>query len=290
MTQANVSTYVNSSAEITSAKSVNAVRVSRTGRLIIGFIEVLTIILLAYMVVSAFYTFVAPKPDFAVTFQATNQNVLRNDERATYDAIVAFDPFYRKSDAVIAQMTAPESSLKITIAGLRVGADGTGAAIIDIQGDGQKLISLGEEITRGVTLSRIFPDRVEINRRGVRETVYMTKQPNDQRALVSTTQSQEPLSANNDSNVDYKDMLARIKLVPTRDSSNRRISGFRITEETPQSLLSETGLAVGDIIKSVNGSRLSSFERMQELSEELQSAPVVTIEIVRRGQKLTLTL
>ncbi|WP_262696252.1 type II secretion system protein N [Kordiimonas aquimaris] len=290
MTHSNVSVTVNSNTEITSVKAVSAVQVPKMGRWLIGFIEALMIVCLAYLIVSVFYAFIAPRPDFAATFHAASQTVSRTNEKAPYDTIVAFDPFYRKLGAVEVQTAAPESSLKITIAGLRVGDDGSGAAIIDVQGDGQKLISLGEEITRGITLSRIFADRVEINRRGVRETVYMAKQPTIERNQVANASQAVSTVESRGSGVDFADVLARIRLAPLKDEASRRISGFRVTNETPASLLAGTGLAVDDVIKSVNGSRLSSFERMQELGEELQTATAITIEIERRGQKMTLTL
>lgn len=290
MTHSNVSANVKPIVETMPAKAVNAIQVSKTGRLIISFVEILIIILLAYMAVNAFYSYIAPRPDFAAAYQANIQIVSSGRDRATYDTIVAFDPFYRKSDAAAVQTKAPESSLKITIAGLRVSEGGAGAAIIDVQGDGQKLINLGEEITSGVTLSRIFTDRVEINRRGIRETVYMTKRSGLLHGQASNEASETPTAASNGSDVDFSDILTRIRLVPVRDEANRRISGFRVAEETPLSLLSGAGLAVGDIIKSVNESRLSSFERLQELGEDLQTATVITIEIERRGQKMTLTL
>lgn len=294
MTQENVKVPVTSGVEISTATAATS-QVAPKGRALVMIVELLLIIILAYLVVNTFYAYITPRPDFTAAAQADASVKTASARQVSYDTIVGFDPFYRETQtATPLSRAVPESSLDIVIAGLRANADGKGAAILDIQGNGQKLVSLGDEISPGIKLSQIFVDRIEINRRGVRETVYMTKPS----GVVSSPQnnintskaalkgiSTEPARSN-----DLSAVLTRIQLEPVRDGSSRRFKGFRVTEGTPQPLLLAAGLEVGDVILAVNGSPLTSFERMQELGEELQFETSITIDIERRGQQIALTL
>ncbi|MFW5659847.1 MAG: type II secretion system protein N, partial [Oceanicaulis sp.] len=69
---------------------------------------------------------------------------------------------------------APETRLNLVLRGVRTGASPLdGSAVIESPGQGQRALLAGAEIADGVRLVEIHPDRVIINRRGARETIYL---------------------------------------------------------------------------------------------------------------------
>lgn len=260
--------------------------VSRAGRLLIVAIEISLVVVLAFLVIRLVYGMATPQSDFSNEFVAAGAPIDTQGE-ATYQTVVSFDPFYRQLSAESSPaQVAPETKLKITVAGLRVGPNGSGAAIIEAQGTGQKLVLVGGEISPGVRLARLFPDRIEITRRGLRETVYMTK-PDATTGISADIDDRVP-EPEQTSRSGLAELLVTLTLEPVR--SGGRLTGFRVMEGSDANSLAQARLEVEDVILSVNGSPLTSFERVEELGEELSGADVLTLEIERRGERLIISL
>lgn len=242
---------------------------------------------------------------------------------ADVSRLTSFDPFYRQvTSAEMPQQTeaVPESNLKIEVFGLRAGADGRGSAIVKMQGDdGQKLVQVGDQMSSGVTLVGVYADRLEVRRRGNREAIYLRPQAErnmrsaaptrpgsvvSQRARQAARQTasqtmrgdrQVAPSRGGDNGTPsgppaYSPGAARISsaikglaLAPVR--RNSRIVGFRIPDTVPP-MVAGLGLEGGDILLKANGSSLASFERIEELGEELAGAARLELEIERRGQTI----
>jgi general secretion pathway protein C len=260
--------------------------VPRGARLFVGGIELSLVAILAYFIVQMFYGAITPQPNLSASFRAI-EAVNSIQGPIQYQKIVSFDPFYRQLSAQNApRQIAPETKLKITVAGLRVGPDGSGSAIIASQGSDQKLVLVGDEISPGVFLSRLYPDRIEITQRGLRETVYMTKPDNGTRGAVYKNNRQS--DSIQTGGFDVSDLFSKFTLGPVRRGN--RLVGFRVMEGSDTNSLAQTGLEVEDVILSVNGAPLTSFERVQELGEELSGAKELIVELERRGERLTISL
>ncbi|TNE66126.1 MAG: hypothetical protein EP335_03995 [Alphaproteobacteria bacterium] len=203
--------------------------------------------------------------------------------------LLSFDPFSRQirsAEAAIADALVPESSLRIEVFGLRAMGEGQGSAIIKMQSEDQKLVRVGDDLSNDVRLVAVYTDRLEISRAGVREAVYL--RPKAQRAAVAAAApgrpaASQPRAATSGLLVD----LSALELAPERRDG--RIIGFRLGDRLPAAL-GAVGLEAGDILLAANGAPLASFERLEELPDELAGADRLVLDIERRGERRTLTV
>lgn len=209
-----------------------------------------------------------------------------------YSYLKTVDPFYvvNTNLKTLQANNLPESTLDVKIYGLRTDGEGRGSAILKVQGALQKLAYPGAEIAENVRLTAIFPDRIEINRNGRLETVYidknkLTSSPNlkAQNANTNTAKSSDV-----DVKKDITAFVQSMDLSPFR--SGNRIEGFVIGQEAQRTTLAAIGLEIGDILNSVNGNSLHSWERVKEIADEFNDAASLNILIERRGESLTLSL
>ena len=254
----------------------------RNLRVAILFVELTLVVLIAYFAAQLVFRFLEVDPvlDGSLPVVEVPAPVAANAETLT-----GFDPFFREiSGPVVPQQTAiRESSLRLEVFGLRASPNGEGSAIIKSQDGDQKLVKIGDRVANGVTLAAVYPDRLEVNRAGVREAIYLRpqrergSQPSGAvRASVSQTTTAGP-------DID----LTKFNLTPVR--RERRIIGFQIPDPLPLQLLG-SGVEAGDILTHVNNEPLTSFERLEEIGEELSGTSQLALGLERRGERLTLTV
>ncbi|MEX0300377.1 MAG: type II secretion system protein N [Kordiimonas sp.] len=254
----------------------------RMMRLVVTLLELGLVTLLAYQLVVLFYKFV--EEDTQITPQLEHTVVTDAEVVGDHSLLTSFDPFFRQISATpIAPggEIAPESNLQIELFGLRAMGNGQGTAIVKMQDGDQKLVHVGDDVANGVKLSGVYADRLEINRSGIRETVFLRPQSARRSATGSGTM---PVTADMRpvTNIAVADMLSNLKLSPVRRA--RRIVGFRLPANIP-SALQLAGIEAEDILLTVNGLPLTSHERLQELAEETVGADQLNIEVERRGEK-----
>lgn len=80
-------------------------------------------------------------------------------------------------------------------------------------------------------------------------------------------------------------MQARI--VPNYEDG--KYQGFRLVGIRPDSLYKAIGLESGDLIRRVNGRDIDTPNRAIELFEQLRNSSTISLDIERRGQKVTMT-
>ena len=73
-------------------------------------------------------------------------------------------------------------------------------------------------------------------------------------------------------------------------SEARPEGGLRVTKVGDDTPAASAGMKVGDVLLSLNGTRLESRPQMQELLKELSAGDEVALEIEREGKSETLTL
>ena len=65
-------------------------------------------------------------------------------------------------------------------------------------------------------------------------------------------------------------------------------TGIQVDGVGSDSISSQSGIQPGDIVKSVNGIRVNSFDDILALNDKLQSAPEVRVVVERNGRHTTL--
>lgn len=277
---------------VTTQPTQHGAMAPRQHRRVIAAMEIAVVILAAYLLVKLFYTIITP-----VTLPSPQAFGAQADSdqakpAGSLETVVSFDPFFRKSATVTERETsAPESKLKIIVAGTRANSErsGEGTAIINAQDGEQKFIKIGDEVSRGIRLVAVYGDRIEISRSGLRETIYMKKpaqQSGQGRSVVR--QAEQSRAGNASSNNWVQQLLTKIPFEPARNDG--RLVGFRIGESSERDILQNLGLEVGDVVRSVAGSPLTSFERLSELEDEIGLSETVVMEVERRGEILSVTV
>ncbi len=254
----------------------------RLMRLAVILFELGLVVLIAYQFATLFYKFIGA--DKTALLPPQSVNLTADTEARDLSLLTSFDPFFRQISAapiVPGGDIAPESSLGIELFGLRAMGGGQGTAIIKMQDDDQKLVHVGDDIAGGVQLSGVYADRLEINRAGIRETVFLRPQ-NARRGIAPT--SATPVTTNNGpvTNTVVANLLSSLQLTPVR--RDRRIIGFRLPGNLPP-VLQMAGIEGQDILLTVNGLPLTSHERLQELAEETAGVDQLNLEVERRGEK-----
>ncbi len=81
--------------------------------------------------------------------------------------------------------------------------------------------------------------------------------------------------------------MTQVRLIPYFEGN--KSSGYRLAAIRPGSAFEQLGFKGGDIIQQVNSVDLSSPEKMYTIFQNLKDEKHVTVNIVRQGQKSTIT-
>lgn len=203
-----------------------------------------------------------------------------------------------KTEAAIAE--APDTRLNLKLLGILADTEAEGSrALIEGSGVEEKPYAIGDDLTRGVTLQAIFPDRVILSRAGQLETLRLEK---DRPSTAADGRYLEASTADDNSAVDSA-QLSRIRetlladpsraqqfirVVPANVGGNQR--GYRIYPGRDRSLFSAAGLRPGDLVTAVNGVELNDPARALQLLGELSQATTVNLTVERGGQQQNYTL
>ncbi|MFP4519606.1 MAG: type II secretion system protein N, partial [Oceanicaulis sp.] len=184
---------------------------------------------------------------------------------------------------------APETRLNLVLRGVRTGASPLdGSAVIESPGQGQRALLAGAEIADGVRLVEIHPDRVIINRRGARETIYLRDEArrNARAAAAPRPAAQTPPAGA--AQFDADDWIDGLRFEPVVEAG--RMRGLRVREISRAELLDASGLRGGDVITSVNGQALTGAGAARAVARTFETAGQARLQIERDGAPVTLTI
>ncbi len=189
----------------------------------------------------------------------------------------------------------PESSLNMILTGV-VAAGDDSLALIKVNDEPETPFAIGDELTRGVTLQAVYPDRAIIERRGVTEALLLEDAA---ASLLKTPGAKQPTSGagggiqalgNNTFTIDRatlneqlrdQDLFRQALMVPNAGG------GFLVRQIQPGSLYEKLGLKVGDVIRGVNGRSVNTVDQVLEVYQQLGGVDELTgvqLEVMRAGQ------
>ena len=185
---------------------------------------------------------------------------------------------------------APESRLGFTLRGVRVGArPGTGSAIIDIPGEGQRLVAAGQTLSANIVLEEVYADRVVISRRGVLESLFLTDAGRRRARTGESSQTGMATGPEDIAEVQMSERrlargwLSGLTLTPVFE--NGAVRGLRVDGAADQ--LSSLGLEPGDVVLSLNAMALTSEAAAVRAFALLDSADSAVARVLRDGNEIT---
>lgn len=206
----------------------------------------------------------------------------------------------------VALEDAPDTQLNLTLIGVLSNEldekDLRARALIAAQGGPEAPYSVGDDVTRGVQLTAIFPDRVILMRAGKPETLRLDKDavgappapsPLTEVAPTNSTlidgDAAESLAAIRDELLSDPSKVSRFIRVQPVNTGNG-LSGYRIYPGRDRAIFTAAGLRPGDVVTSVNGVPLSDPAQSLQMLSDLSSASQLNLTIDRGGQPQNLSL
>lgn len=213
---------------------------------------------------------------------------------------------------------APASTTGLILRGTLADRDPkVGVAVIDGAGDGERAFRAGDDVLGGVKLVAIYADHVVLSRGGAEETLRLTRdtnpdpgnfvRPTPATAKGSTTTTSKgalpqggnvaaPAAATTEwqhtvarLRDNPAELMQRVQIVPVLDDG--KLSGVRVSASgADAALLAQAGLQPGDVVTAVNGQRVDSIERGQQIAAGLSGAASVRVTVLRGGRPTDVTV
>ena len=187
-----------------------------------------------------------------------------------------------------------EDTSGLTLHGVRVGDRGAGSAIIGVGGK-QSVYWVGEEIAPGTVLKEVAPDHVAVARGDRTSHLSLVASAPQPRATASVPSyllppravAAAPAKPTVIRSVDTKKLLEEAGLLPRTQGG--QITGYTLLPRGAGEMLGRAGLAAGDVLVALNGSRLTP-ERYSEIEQEFANASQVQLTVERGNETKTITL
>lgn len=197
---------------------------------------------------------------------------------------------------------APDTQLNFTLLGILAGSsDAESLALISREGGDEAPYRIGADVSPGVTLQAIFPDRVILARGGRLETLRLDKDAPSNAGLFQTA---APAAEAGESSASAE-MLTQIRQQVLSDPSKAAsfirvqpiageggVRGYRVYPGPERAAFTAAGLKPGDVVTAINGSPLSDPGQALQLLQSLSSASTVNLAVERNGtvQSVNLSL
>ena len=230
----------------------------------------------------------APKAAPPPAMQPRSQGV---DVAAIVEAhLFGFTPVTQPAqDAANAQQT----SLPLVLVGIIADDDPeNGLAILGQNAQGAKVYAVGDNIPGGAKLSKVFTDKVIIDRNGTLESLMLPRQLQPGTAPPSTTalQTETPIGDRMRKLISEDPGLMADIMRPQPVFAQGKQKGYRVYPGRNRQAFTRLGLRPGDLVMAINGTPLDDPARGQEIFRTLGSSSEAHITVMRSGQQQDLTL
>jgi len=211
---------------------------------------------------------------------------------------------------------APASTTGLILRGTLADRDPkVGVAVLDGAGDGERAFRVGDEVLGGVKLAAVYADRIVLSRGGAEETLRLTRDTNPDpgnivrptpatvkggATMAKSTPASGNIAAPAAATTEFQrtvarlrdnpaELMQRVQIVPVLD--NGKLSGVRVSANgADAALLAQAGLQAGDVVTAVNGQRVESLERGQQIVAGLSGASSVRVTVLRNGKPTDVTV
>lgn len=179
------------------------------------------------------------------------------------------------------------SPLMLTLIGTFITSGQEPYAIIeDKKKKDQEMFLLGDSVFDQATLKQIYKDRVEIERDGTLETLFLDDSLGD--TSDSSTSEDTDDFVIDEAEVDrglenLPLLLTQARAVPY--FKDGRSIGLRLFAIKTGSLYEKVGLRNGDILKTINGNSLGDISQALKLFEKLKEERSITLTLERAKQE-----
>ncbi len=190
---------------------------------------------------------------------------------------------------------APATSANLALAGTLAGIDPEqGWAIIGASAQAARVYATGATLPGGTKLLAVYPDRVILDRNGVRESLALPRLAGNAGA---TPIAYRPADAQSGSLADsVRELMAQDPsavnelLRPQPVFAGAQLRGYRVYPGRNRGQFAKLGLQPGDLVTAVNGAQLDDPNRGLETLRGVGMGAAVTLTIDRNGQQQQLTV
>jgi general secretion pathway protein C len=234
---------------------------------------------------------------------AAPSTAARGPDAGDVSAILSAGLFgrYQAPAASTSLLNAPETPLNMTLLGvLADDNEDHSRALIAVQGSDEKAYAIGDDVSRGVTLQAIFPDRVILSRGGRLETLRLERDASGATTASYATPLAAPAA---DDGTGAPQPLSRIRdevlKDPARASEYLRVQpanvagqlkGYRVYPGRDRGAFTAAGLRPGDLVTAVNGVQLDDPAKALQLLGDLGTAGQVNLVVERGGQTQNISI
>lgn len=262
----------------------------------VAVVEIALVLTLAYFAASLLWT-IGAGPAIAGSERMNPIDAAGTARAApSYGILSSFDPFHRAemSGAGVSPgaEAPPETALDIKLFGIRLASQaGSGTAIIRLENYRHSVLSVGDEISPGITLSEIHATYVILSRDGRRETLYLdpeTPRDRGQSGVVARAAGQAvPAAARTNSAATWA--IEGISFARELDDTGT-VYGFTVRFADDAEIPAAFPLEAGDIVLAADGIPASDFSALARFSQTVLASTSATLLIERDGEQRTVQL
>jgi general secretion pathway protein C len=224
---------------------------------------------LAVLAAQLAWTIVTPAGPFGDWRPAAPRTLSAEAQSAV---LAAVDPFFRSAST--APRAGAEAPLDLQLFGTRLGSDGVpGSAILGQPEGEQGSYVVGEEVAPGVKLAAVHFDHVDLDRGGIRQSLYMPD------AQAEGAPSAGPSGASLADAFEFKPRM-----------SGAAVTGAIVSPGRNKVPFASSGLRQGDVIVAVNGARITSIIDIQQLHAGLAPGARFVLTVERGAQTIPIPL
>ena len=190
-----------------------------------------------------------------------------------------------------------ETTLALTLKGTMAGSDNRlTLAIIEDNRNEEKIYAIGDAVTAGTTLERVYADQVVLNRNGTLEALKLPKDLPTSSAPVRRQTTASRTAAAPQQSASIQNVLTQnaTKLAdvirPTPYFVAGQQQGYRVYPGRNRKQFAALGLRPGDLIKDIDGASLTDPQQAMQIFQNLGSADQVSVTVERNGQPEVIVL